>query len=129
MLRDGKSTLICCCARGADWKLAFPAWSASTVHTPGAERCTVEPETVHTPPSGTEKVTGSPEVATAETRYVSPATAPAGGVDVKLIACRAGALGATGGVAGAAGGDGAGGCGAGELGWCGWVCSGGGGTI
>ena len=58
---------------------------------PAPTGVTVDPETVQTPAldGSAEKTTGSPEVAVAATLYdETPATAPAGGVDVKLIVCR-----------------------------------------
>ena len=48
---------------------------------------TVAPETVQTPAlvRSVEKATGRPELAEAATVYAEPITAPAGGVELKLI--------------------------------------------
>ena len=70
----------------------MPAWSASTVQVPAPSRETVAPDTVQTPllPAPAAKLTGRPELAAAATVYAGPpATAGAGGADLKTIACGA----------------------------------------
>jgi hypothetical protein len=66
----------------------LPAWSAFTVQVPAPTRETVAPDTVHTPAllGAALKLTGSPELAVAETAYAEPpTTAPLGAVEVKAI--------------------------------------------
>ena len=68
----------------------MPAWSASIVHVPAATIETVTPKTAQMPAllGDAVNVTGRPEVAVADTVYAgSPANAPAGDVELKLIAC------------------------------------------
>jgi hypothetical protein len=87
---DGRPTPKDCWTRAAAAYVPLPGWSASIVQVPVPTNETDEPETVHTHAldGSAEKTTASPEVALAATVYAgSPATAPDGAVDVKLIAC------------------------------------------
>ena len=58
-----------CCACGAAWYPAEPAWSARIVHVPAPSSATVAPETEQTPalPADAAKVTERPELAVAAT--------------------------------------------------------------
>ena len=81
-----------CRTRGAGSYPPLPAWSASTVQVPAPTSETVDPETVQTPPlpAPAAKLTGRRELATAAAVYAGPpATAGAGGVELKTIACGA----------------------------------------
>jgi len=56
-----------CATVGAAFHVALPPWFATRVQVPAATRVTVEPDTVHTAVVVEPNVTGSPELAVAET--------------------------------------------------------------
>ena len=56
-----------CATWGAEFHVASPPWFAVMVHMPAATRVTVDPDTVQTAVVVEANVTGSPEVAVAET--------------------------------------------------------------
>ena len=68
----------------------MPAWLALIVHVPAPTSVTVLPLRLQMPAlaAARVKVTARPELAVAVTVYDDPpTTAPAGGVDVKVIVC------------------------------------------
>ena len=93
-LCDARPTTNDCCASGAAFQSASPAWLASTTQVPAAVNVTSAPEMEHTDAALASmlKATGNPDVDVAVTVYPGPpkTSAPLG-VDVNTIVCSPGA--------------------------------------